>query len=189
MTMDLSTAADDERDGIVADEPEHPAATPIDVLGALTEQVERRVQFETIVRSPRRRSTMRFTFDCQLSARELQQAQLQAMPPAMRKRAQINPMAVDNVKVAALVLAKTNTLIEVQLNGVWQPALDPSPGVHGPLVFSDKVLQESQGCLDTTSVVKKFYGGDEGALLEHFDEVITKAGFGDDDTDGMLDPT
>lgn len=102
--------------------------------------------------------------------------QVKSVPREKRKKP--NPMDINQLQLCTRVLASTCQHLEHKRpDGEWVPIIsqDGSPVAFG----SDEMLRKF-GQMDTSSLLRKLFGGSDGHVLRAGMRVISAAGYGDE---------
>jgi hypothetical protein len=104
----------------------------------------------------------------------------QAMPRKGRTRGRAaNPMAMDQLALAARALTATNIRLELKGDSGWRPMTGRDGDV---LTLESDELLRTFNVMDSTSVLRKLFGRD-ARVIDAGQELLAEAGYLGDDTD------
>jgi hypothetical protein len=181
-TFDVHSAAGDT--GNHHQQAADPGFSTLDLLREVSSAV---VEFEPYVfENPL--GLVRFTCRTDVPNNELQRWQRAALPPKSGRQSGVPDLSkLDAFRLYARALADTCERVEIR-RGTDQPYVVVADGEGTPLTFDDREFLGSLGTPDKLIAVKKLMAGSEAYLINRGQELLEKAGYGDEaDSEDPLD--
>jgi hypothetical protein len=163
-----------------------PLGDSLSTLDLLREVGSEQVEFEPFVfENPLR--LVRFTCRTEIANQELTRWQRGALPSRSGRSGGVPDLTkLDGFRLYARAIAETCEQVEIRrsVDADYQVVADSQGNA---LAFDDKAFLSSLGVPDKLIAVKKLMAGSEAFLINRGQELLEKAGYGDEESDDPLD--